>query len=89
MSEEYVTMDELRAMFRDEAKKHGSIAAFARHLEIYPSFAGNFLSGEKGPGFKILRHFGLEEVTLLRRRVEPTGRTLEPSPPISAEMDPQ
>lgn len=81
MSDDYVTMEELRRMFREEAKKHGSIAAFARSLDIYPSFAGNFLSGEKGPGFKILRHFGLEEVTVLRRRSVTDREEQECAPP--------
>lgn len=63
--------DQLRAMVREEAKKFGSLAAFARHIEVWPSFMGNFLSGEKGPGHKILTYFGLEEVTVYRRR----GRT--------------
>ena len=64
---EYITADELRRLVRQEAKKCKSLADFARSIEVYPSFMGNFLSGEKGPGFKVLAHMGYEEVTVYRK----------------------
>lgn len=77
--------DELRKMVREEAKKFGSLAAFARHVEVYPSFMGNFLSGEKGPGHKILTYFGLEEVTMYRRRDWTDREEGGASPPTPGE----
>lgn len=64
---EYITADELRRLVRQEAKKYKSLADFARSIEVYPSFMGNFLSGEKGPGFKVLAHMGYEEMTVYRK----------------------
>lgn len=59
--------DELRRIVREEAMRHRTKSDFARSIEIYPSFLQNFLGGTKGPGFKILQHFGYEEVTMYRR----------------------
>jgi hypothetical protein len=62
-----IDADELRRLVREEAKSYKSLADFARSIEVYPSFMGNFLSGEKGPGFKVLARMGYEEVTLYRK----------------------
>jgi hypothetical protein len=67
MTKELIDGAELRKMVRAEAKKFKTNAEFARSIEIYPSFLGNFLSGEKGPGFKILAHMGYREVTLYEK----------------------
>ncbi len=49
--------------------RHPTKAQFARDiLDVYPSFLQNYLGGTKGPGFKILAHFGYEEVTVYRRK---------------------
>jgi len=64
---QYITGDELRSLVRAEAKKYKSNAEFARSIEVYPSFIGNFLSGEKGPGFKVLERMGYREVTLYEK----------------------
>ncbi len=58
---------ELRRLVREEAMRHRTKADFARSIDIYPSFLQNFLGGLKGPGFKILDHFGYEEVTMYRK----------------------
>lgn len=62
-----ITADELRRLVRAEAKNYKSLAEFARSIDVYPSFMGNFLSGEKGPGFKVLARMGYREVTLYEK----------------------
>lgn len=64
-----ISEEELRGIVREEAMRHPTKAQFARDiLDVYPSFLQNYLGGTKGPGFKILAHFGYEEVTVYRRK---------------------
>lgn len=63
-----VSRDELRIMILEECKKHRTKSDFARSIEVYPSFLQNVLGGTKGPGTKILEHFGLEEQVLYVRK---------------------
>lgn len=61
--------EELRGMVRDKALSFRTKSEFARVLDVYPSFLHNYLGGTKGPGFKVLEHFGYEEVTMYRRKL--------------------
>lgn len=64
-----ISEEELRRLVLDEAMRHPTKSQFARDiLDVYPSFLQNYLGGTKGPGFKILAHFGYEEVTMYRRK---------------------
>lgn len=65
--ENLIDSERLREIVREEAMRHKTKADFARSIDIYPSFLQNFLGGSKGPGFKILEHFGYEEVTMYRK----------------------
>lgn len=80
----YITAEELRVRVRQEAKKYRSNAEFARSIEVWPSFIGNFLSGEKGPGFKLMQRMGVKEVTMYEIVEEKEAATLGgASPPES------
>jgi len=56
-------------MVREKALSFRTKSEFARLLDVYPSFLHNYLGGTKGPGFKVLDHFGYEEVTMYRRKL--------------------
>ena len=53
-----VTEPQLRAILQSLANQKGSIAEFARQLDISGQFLGKVISGRKRPGKAILGHLG-------------------------------
>ncbi len=63
-----ISVDYVRIMVKNACDLHGGQAAFARKLKLSRSHINGIISGRKEPYASVLDHFGLERVTVIRRK---------------------
>ena len=58
---EIIEESEVRKMVRKACKEHGSLRAFAAHLEVSAAFVSDIARGNREASGKVLKYLGLEK----------------------------